>query len=96
MEQLPAYLDRIQECFPNLTISDVRSNGDGLVNDIVIVNDELVFRFPKSDRARTMLAHEASLLDLVHTHQKTSRKPPALAARRNGGTANRTASACRS
>src|SRR5262245_41475912 len=68
MELLPAYLDRIRECFPNLTISNVRSNSDGLVNDVVIVNDELVFRFPKSDPARQALAHEASLLELVHTH----------------------------
>src|SRR5262249_14353300 len=37
MEQLPAYLDRIRNCFPALSVSNVRPNSDGLVNDVVIV-----------------------------------------------------------
>lgn len=47
MNQLAAYEKRIRELFPELAIDSVRLNSEGLLNDIVIVNDELVFRFVK-------------------------------------------------
>lgn len=51
MTASPAQLAAIQRAFPTLSPDKVRINQDGLVNDIVIVNDELVFRFPKDDYA---------------------------------------------
>jgi aminoglycoside 2''-phosphotransferase len=46
----------------------MRTNQDGLVNDIVIVNDELVFRFPKAAWAKQALARELKVLALVRRH----------------------------
>jgi aminoglycoside 2''-phosphotransferase len=69
MEVREAYLDRIKECFPELVISSVQSNMDGLVNDILIINEDLVFRFPKNDHwARRLLANEIKVLDLVRKY----------------------------
>jgi aminoglycoside 2''-phosphotransferase len=63
-----SHLDRIRECFPTLALASVRHNPDGLTNDVVIVNDELVFRFPKDERARAALVREAKALDLVRRY----------------------------
>lgn len=68
MDAASPHLARIQACFPDLPISSVETNAEGLVNDVVIINGEWVFRFPRSERARTSLAAEASILDLVRRH----------------------------
>jgi hypothetical protein len=47
MNELASYETRIREIAPEVPIKSVRLNRDGLLNDIVIVNSELVFRFPK-------------------------------------------------
>jgi hypothetical protein len=38
MEINPAYLQKIKGIFPDLEISSIRANTDGLINDILIVN----------------------------------------------------------
>jgi aminoglycoside 2''-phosphotransferase len=68
VEDLSLYLDRIRERFPSLDLASARLNRDGLVNDVVIVGEELVFRFPKNDAARLALAQEAHVLDLVRRY----------------------------
>ena len=40
--------------FPNLSLEEVESNFEGMVNDVLIVNGVRVFRFPKSEWAREM------------------------------------------
>src|SRR5215217_7168432 len=63
------YLDRIRECFPHLVIEAVRANHDGLINDVLIVNDQLVFRFPKNDTwARELLANEVRVIQLARKY----------------------------
>ena len=66
-----SHIDRIRECFPTLALNSVRHNPDGLANDVLIVNDELVFRFPKDEGARAALAREAKALDLVRRYVAT-------------------------
>ena len=66
-----AHLDRIRASFPTLTLDSVRHNPDGLANDVIVVNDELVFRFPKDEEARAALAREAKALDLVRRYVAT-------------------------
>lgn len=39
---------RIRELFPELNVESISINNDGLLNDVVVVNGELVFRFAKS------------------------------------------------
>ena len=62
------YLEKILEVYPNLELKRLEFNQEGLVNDIVIINDALVCRFPKSDWAKVQLRHEARVLDLVRTY----------------------------
>jgi aminoglycoside 2''-phosphotransferase len=72
MNVAETYLERIRVCFPTLKLNAVRRNPDGLANDVVIVNDELVFRFPKDEHARASLVREAKVLDLVRRYVSTS------------------------
>lgn len=63
------YLDRIRECLPHLVIEEVRANQDGLINDVLIVNDQLVFRFPKDQTwARDLLANEIKVIQLARKY----------------------------
>jgi aminoglycoside 2''-phosphotransferase len=58
-------LERIRETNPDLVFSRVEVNPDGEVHDVVIVNRERVFRFPKSDWAHASLQQERDILDLI-------------------------------
>lgn len=62
------YLSRVHEHFPNLAVNALDLNQDGLVNDVLIINHEWVFRFPKNAWAREMLVHEARILQLVRRY----------------------------
>lgn len=62
------YIERIRSMHPSIEPAALLLNSEGMVNDVVIVNDELVFRFPKSERARELLAREARLLDAIAEH----------------------------
>jgi aminoglycoside 2''-phosphotransferase len=59
------HLKRIRESNPDLIVSRVEVNPDAQVHEVVIVNRERVFRFPKSDWARASLQQEQNLLDLI-------------------------------
>lgn len=65
---LVQYVAQINVDFPTLDIITARLNSDGMVNDVVIVNEDLVFRFAKNDGARALLAYEAQVLDVVGHH----------------------------
>ncbi|NLG72183.1 MAG: phosphotransferase [Chloroflexi bacterium] len=65
--QLPVpsqLLERIQACRPDLTIHSARSVDEGLENHVVIVNEALVFRFPRRPGGQA-LAHESRVLKLL-------------------------------
>ncbi|MDQ3749202.1 MAG: phosphotransferase, partial [Acidobacteriota bacterium] len=60
------YLKRIREAFPNLEIKTIRNNSDGLTNGVFIVNEDLVFRFPKNETwALELLANEIKVIKLL-------------------------------
>lgn len=61
----PTYLDQIKRFYPDLALTNLVFNQDGMVNDVVIVNHERVFRFPKHDWAQEHLLHEYKVLELV-------------------------------
>ena len=48
MNEPGPYEKRIRELCPDITIESISLNREGLLNDVVIVNSELVFRFAKS------------------------------------------------
>lgn len=56
---------RIQMIMPELEIRHLEHNQEGLINDIVIINHELVFRFAKNDGFAQILNLELDILDLV-------------------------------
>lgn len=62
MNELEAYESRIRKLAPELRIESLSLNREGLMNDIVIVNGEIVFRFPKHEYSFKHLKTEAKLL----------------------------------
>jgi len=60
-----AYLDRIHAILPTLVITSMHFNQDGMMNDVVIVNDQLIARFPKDGHAKESLSRESRILELV-------------------------------
>ena len=62
-----AFAARIHAIAPELAVRSAVFNGEGLMNDVVIVNDRLVFRFAKSERGRAALAGELQVLRAIRT-----------------------------
>jgi aminoglycoside 2''-phosphotransferase len=56
---------RVQALMPDLEIEQIEVNREGLINDVVIVNGQWVFRFAKTQRSAEILAQELKILDLV-------------------------------
>jgi aminoglycoside 2''-phosphotransferase len=69
MEKSAAHLEKIKELFPKLEISSVRTVTDGLINDILIVNEDLVFRLPRnSDWGKKLFANEIKVIELARKY----------------------------
>ncbi len=62
---LAGYLARIAADMPALRVASARVNSDGMMNDVVVVNEGLVFRFAKNDHAKSLLAYESQLLQVL-------------------------------
>ncbi|HLE52029.1 MAG TPA: phosphotransferase [Anaerolineales bacterium] len=61
-------IQRAHAIMPDLEIEQFERNQEGLINDVVIVNQEFVFRFAKSEEYARMLGVEMKILDLVRPH----------------------------
>jgi aminoglycoside 2''-phosphotransferase len=72
MDPPASLVDRVRAVFPELTISSARLDPDGLVNDVVIVNEEWVCRFAKDERGEQALERESRVVDLVRSHVDVS------------------------
>lgn len=59
------HLMRIRQCFPELEFNHIQLDTDGKSSDILIINHERVFRFPRSEAARQSLWREKAALQLV-------------------------------
>ena len=68
MTDLSHYTQRIRQIAPDLTITSVSINDEGLLNDVVVVNSELIFRFPKHEYASKHLKDEAHILRLLQNY----------------------------
>jgi aminoglycoside 2''-phosphotransferase len=64
-EALNEYLERIRALFPDLELGSISLNTDGLANDVVLVNEALVFRFAKGDYGRKALADELRVMAIA-------------------------------
>ena len=58
-------IQRAHAIMPDLEIEQFERNQEGLINDVVIVNQEFVFRFAKSEEYAKLLNIEMKILDLV-------------------------------
>lgn len=58
-----AYEKRIREVYPELTITHSKMNEIGQNNDVLMINDSLVFRFPKYTEGIKKLKKETSVLE---------------------------------
>lgn len=56
---------RVQTIMPDLVITQVELNQEGLINDVAIVNQSLVFRFAKTTQYAEFLQNELKILDLI-------------------------------
>lgn len=70
-----AHIEQIRKIYPELTIKEKHFYFDGFANDIIIINDRTVFRFPKYHWALEEMFHEASCLKVAQLH--TSMRLPA-------------------
>ncbi|HEX8136485.1 MAG TPA: aminoglycoside phosphotransferase family protein [Pyrinomonadaceae bacterium] len=68
MNELEAYENRIRKIAPEITIESISLNREGLMNDIVIINGEVVFRFPKHEYSFKHLKNESELLRLLRNY----------------------------
>ncbi len=58
---------RVQAIMPELEIEQFEINQEGLINDVVIVNKKLVFRFAKTEKYAQILDDEMKILDIVRS-----------------------------
>ncbi|HEX8738085.1 MAG TPA: phosphotransferase [Pyrinomonadaceae bacterium] len=65
MNKLEKYSGIIAEISPEIRLESLELNEDGLLNDVVIVNGEYVFRFAKRDFYFKNLLDEANLLNYL-------------------------------
>jgi len=66
MDEITAqYLPRIRSILPGLQIDEISHNAEGLVNEVFIVNQAVVVRFAKNERACAILQAEVSLLERI-------------------------------
>src|SRR6188474_864653 len=61
------FVERIHAMAPEVVVQTAVYNGEGLGNDVVIVNGRLVFRFAKTERGRAALAGELEVLRAIRS-----------------------------
>ena len=65
---LARLMPRVRAIAPELDIQTTLYNGDGLANELVIVNNAVAFRFARHDWGRAALRNELILLDRIRGH----------------------------
>lgn len=68
MNELSTYEERIRQLAPEVAVNSISINRDGLLNDVVIINGELIFRFPKHEYGFKHLKDEARILRLLQNY----------------------------
>lgn len=62
------FTKRINEIYPNIKIDKADIDETGQNNDVLIINDSLVFRFPKYKKGINELLREVKLLNTIHLY----------------------------
>lgn len=56
---------RVRAIMPDLKIEHFERDDEGLINDVLIINQQFVFRFAKSEEYARLLQTEMKILDLI-------------------------------
>lgn len=59
------YIEHIKQVYPSLSIRDCRLNEMGQNNDVIIINESIVFRFPKYRMGIDNLKKETDILEAI-------------------------------
>ena len=62
------YLEKIRAVYPNISFEHLDFNQNGMVNDVVVVNHQIVCRFAKDDWGKKALFHETKVLEIVRNY----------------------------
>jgi aminoglycoside 2''-phosphotransferase len=66
-ERLNLYLERIDDCYPELGVTNLRIDESGHNNDVVIAGEGLVFRFPRHLPGIDIIDMETALLLVLNS-----------------------------
>ena len=58
-------LQRVHALMPDLAVEQVERNEEGLINDVLIINQQFVFRFAKTENSARILESELKILDWI-------------------------------
>lgn len=70
------YVQRIKEVYPQFTITSAVRNRIGQNNDVIIVNNEWIFRFPKYGDGIDQLERETALLHAIKPYMSLTIPEP--------------------
>jgi aminoglycoside 2''-phosphotransferase len=65
MDKRKAYLQTLSECYPDLPIGSAHLLKDGQYNDVLVVNDALIFRFPRYAEGVPTIQNEVRILSRI-------------------------------
>ncbi|MFP7299243.1 phosphotransferase family protein [Neobacillus niacini] len=63
--EMEKFIERIKQVYPSLSIENSQLNEIGQNNDVVIVNEKVVFRFPKYEKGIASLKKETQILEAI-------------------------------
>jgi len=68
MDPVKAYTQSIRRIYPDLAIESAHLNREGQYNDVLVVNEALIFRFAKVPAALQTLRQETAILRSIRDH----------------------------
>src|SRR5436305_1117458 len=68
MDKQANYIQVIHDVYPDFKIETLHLNQNGQFNDILVINEEIIFRFPKTPREADKLVTESALLWSLQGH----------------------------
>src|SRR5439155_25246064 len=68
MDKQAKYIQIIHDIYPDFKIETLHLNQTGQFNDILVINEEVIFRFPKTLREADKLVTEIALLCSLQAH----------------------------
>lgn len=68
MNRQELYLQSLIDTYPELTLSSIRFNSSGQNNDVLLINETFIFRFPKHAQAVKNLEIETAILSEIRNY----------------------------